>query len=65
MSHVKYAVLMAKKMGRPPIPATQRRSRVVHIRLTAQEKKDLVKKAKAVELPLVAWMRRRLLGDGE
>jgi predicted HicB family RNase H-like nuclease len=49
-------------MGRPKLPARERKGRVVHIRLTAEDHRALRTEAKAAGVNLAAWMRRKLVG---
>jgi hypothetical protein len=43
---------MGKKMGRPPLPKSERRSRKVFFRVTTSEYKDLIAAAKQAGLPV-------------
>lgn len=53
---------MAKRMGRPPKPATERKSTVLRIRLTAAEYRRLERKARKQGLTVSEYARLRLEG---
>jgi len=50
-------------MGRPPLPKTKRRSRIVKLRLSAAEYRKLAKLAAAEGLSVSAFLRRCAKGD--
>jgi hypothetical protein len=50
---------MKKRMGRPPKPKTQRKSRLVQLRMSKAEYREIEEKAKAAGLSVSEFLRRR------
>jgi len=54
---------MAKKPeGRPPKPASERRSVILNMRITRAEQRKLAAEAKQSGLSMSAYLRQKLLG---
>ncbi len=52
-----------KKMGRPPKPPAERRSKVVPLRMSAAEYRKLVRQAKGRGLSISEYLRRKAQED--
>lgn len=52
-------------MGRPPLPAARRMSKVVNLRLTEQQLDQLKMVAYRRKLTVTAWIRRIIFGPGD
>jgi hypothetical protein len=52
---------MAKRIGRPPVPAAEQLSEIVPVRMTAEERRQCEQAAERADLKLSAWIRRSLL----
>lgn len=50
-------------MARPPKKASDRRTAIIKVPLTAAEKRKVVRKAKAIGMTTAAWLRRLALGE--
>ena len=58
--NIKYHGAMKKaKMGRPPIPAAQARSKLVGVRFTKAERRELEAKARACGLTVTGFLRQK------
>lgn len=55
-----YIKRMAKKIGRPAIPKSQRRSVFLRVRITRAERDALRKAAKAAGLSLSNYLRQKI-----
>jgi predicted HicB family RNase H-like nuclease len=49
-----------KRIGRPPIPEDQRKTRLLHVRLTVSDYDALASQADRAGVKLATWIRRRL-----
>jgi predicted HicB family RNase H-like nuclease len=49
-----------KRIGRPPIPEDQRKTRLLHVRLTVSDYATLASAADRAGVKLATWIRRRL-----
>jgi predicted HicB family RNase H-like nuclease len=49
-----------KRIGRPPIPEDQRKTRLLHVRLTVSDYDALASAADRAGVKLATWIRRRL-----
>jgi predicted HicB family RNase H-like nuclease len=52
----------AKRMGRPPLKARERKAAHLSVRFTEDEHRALERAAKAAKLPLSEWARSVILG---
>jgi predicted HicB family RNase H-like nuclease len=50
----------AKRIGRPPIPAERRKTRLLHVRLTESDYATLASAADRAGVKLATWIRRKL-----
>lgn len=53
-----------RKVGRPALPAEDRKSESVRIRLSTAELHDVKKKAEAEEVSVSSYIRERIKGNG-
>jgi predicted HicB family RNase H-like nuclease len=49
-----------KRIGRPPIPEDQRKTRLLHVRLTVSDYDALASQADRAGVKLATWIRRKL-----
>jgi uncharacterized protein (DUF1778 family) len=49
-------------MGRPPMPKKERQSKIVGLRFTTEERKELEQAAKKAEMSLSEYCRSKLIG---
>jgi len=57
------AKIKPRPRGRPSIPKDQRKSNVLHIRLSEADREFLEEKAKLSGQGLAEWIRERILGN--
>jgi predicted HicB family RNase H-like nuclease len=49
-----------KRIGRPPIPAERRKTRLLHVRLTESDYDALASQADRAGVKMASWIRRKL-----